>query len=60
MFKSICPKLNNHLTVYRGEDLPLNTDNTQSLIKSHAGDYIRFKKENLFPDIRIKFNKIFS
>jgi len=42
MFKSICPKLNNHLTVYRGEDLFLNRDNTKSLIKSHAGDYIRF------------------
>ena len=42
MFKSICPKLNNHLTVYRGEDLPLNLDNTKALIKSHAGDYIRF------------------
>jgi hypothetical protein len=42
MFKSICPKLNNHLTVYRGEDLPLNSNNTQALIKSNAGDYIRF------------------
>ena len=42
MFKSICPKLNNHLTVYRAEYLPLNSDNTQALIKSHAGDYIRF------------------
>ena len=42
MFKSICPKLNNHLTVYRGEDLPLNLDNTKALIKSQAGDYIRF------------------
>ena len=42
MFKSICPKLNNHLTVYRAEYLPLNSDNTQALIKSHAGDYIKF------------------
>ena len=42
MFKSICPKLNNHLTVYRAEYLPLNLENTQALIKSHTGDYIKF------------------
>ena len=41
MFKSICPKLNNHLTVYRMEWLPLNLENTQKLIKSNSGDLLK-------------------
>jgi len=53
MFKSICPKLNNHLTVYRAEYLPLNSVNTQALIKSHAGDYIKF---NNFLSTTISYN----
>lgn len=41
MFKSICPKLDNHLTVYRAEWLKLDLENTQELIKSNTGDFIR-------------------
>ena len=42
MFNSVCPRLINHLTVYRGEELPNDNKNTDNLVHSKPSDYIRF------------------
>ena len=42
MFNSVCPRLINHLTVYRDEHLPNDNKNTEFLVQSKPGDYIRF------------------